>query len=1037
MAKRTYNRTPLSVSTEGINESYFNFPEFKGICDNKNYISIDQATFVDAKNVYVDNNNQLSSRPKLQTISVFEDVNTHILEIINLGAFTFYHTVKGSTYSLKFKFEDNWKSITVSKTIKLAYVNDMYVIFSENDIKAFWIEDGELVTASAADVIYTPITTIASGTQREVYQSENALTNKVITRYLFTKGDEYYPTLINKLVTVQIGNESFKIIFKQDSAVTFTSEIGIITVVPTRIYTTRLQTFLAVEGSNVTDLSHMYYSVDGVLFTEITPPDVAISGTTQFGAWTATISNSGDTLIVYTMYLEDNERRSEVYVATIDTSDPTPEVVYSLIDLTDENPLYHCNAGSYNNSNYTMYSTNYKSASFQAFAAIAAYDSSWIVVIIPCDITYDTKVVVSTNPAMDYDISSPTLSDQHVVMYKVVQIIKSSTGSYNVTSDYLADNGEVYGSGTASFAFNYILSLGLLENYRVIYFSINVSAASVNSCRYIWFSNIAGKLYYRFAINALSQRCQKNAGNISTTTDKFAGHYIASRQNDNIIDLVIQVRNSNNSVIATSNFAEISSNGYTMSAYTDTKTYSASDYPTDNNTGDIRQQQPRVYEFVRTIWSNSSIISTTVNMKRAIQYTQIYNENIAISCGYYFKNQTAIPLLNRGGIPCALYCDEDTVMYYYDNTTDTDTYQKVYSTNFSEETYIDIESTSDGQSASYTYLLPSFVDSLVNPILTVGNEIYIGDNSALSSKQMLYFPTNNITKTISDITNVVTFSTTSLGIFLENDVYELKYSTSNNLPVYTLTKTKLQLGCKPGSDVMLTYDGQSILTTNLKGLSALSYEDFVQSTDQIYSYLTENIITSYEQFAKSASTIKLYQYKNWIFMYSPTLKDFYVYDMRSASWWHWESKHTTSQIINIDNELYLRENDDLFKFVEEFENYYDNATEPIEWMFKSQKLHFGYPNNYKHVKSLTILASDDKTGAIVSKLKFYNYRNFMYENKDVVEYDVKQLTTFIKKVNFMKTNAFQFEISNYVDVAPIQFKTPNIAIKYRITEKVR
>lgn len=1045
MAKRTYNNSPLSVSTAGIDESYFNFPEFKGICDNKNYISIDQQTFVEAKNVYVDNNNQLSSRPKLQAISVFTDPNTQIIEIINLGAFTFYHTKTGKEYSLKFKFNDEWQSIETVETIKLAYINDMYVIFSEDNISAFWIEDDELVTATAADVIYTPITKIVSGSQQDVYQTENALTNKVITRYLFTTGNEYYPTLFNRSVTVHIGNESFDIVFNQNSPITFTSNIGVMSITPFRVFSTQLQTFLAVTGSSIINLSHMYYSIDGVLFTELDLPDVVTSGTFE-GQWTATISKSGDTVVVYTMYVNDGERRSEIYVATINTSDATPEVEYTLVDLTDENPLYHCNAGTHTAADYVMYSTNYKSAIISVNAAIAAYDSSWIVVIIPCNIAYDTKRVASSNPALGYDISSPTLSNQTMVMYKVVQIIKNSSGSYDITSDYLADNGDVFNS--ASNSFDYILSLGLLENYRMIYFYVRVQNNSSQQCQYIWFSNIAGKLYYRFAVDANNQRCQKNAGSIRrlTTDGLYIGHYVSSRQTDDIIELIIGV-NSSTKLYATSSSANILTNGYSMSSYTDTKTYTQADYPTEDFSitpdgsgsanGDIRQQQPRAYEPAATIWSVTVTLSTSITMSRGILYTQIYNENVAMSCGYYFKNRTATPLLDRGGIPCALYCDDSIVMYYYDDSSDTDTYQKVYSTNFDEETYIDIETTSDGQAASYNYILPSFVDMLINPILTVNNEIYIGDNSALSSEQQLYFPVDNITKTISDITNLVIFSTTSLGVFLKNDVYELKYSISNDLPVYTLTKTKLQLGCKPGSDVMLTYDGRSILTTNLKGLSALTYEDFVQSTDQIYSYLTENIITSYERFAKAANTIKLYQYKNWIFMYSPTLTYFYVYDMRTSSWWYWENKHSASQLINIDDELYLRENSSLFKFVEEFENYYDNATEPIEWMFRSQKLHFGYPNNYKHVRSLTILASNDKMGAIISKLKFYNYRNFMYENRDVVEYDIKQLTTFIKKVNFMKTNAFQFEVSNYVDVAPVQFKTPNIAIKYRITEKVR
>ena len=57
---------------------------------------------------------------------------------------------------------------------------------------------------------------------------------------------------------------------------------------------------------------------------------------------------------------------------------------------------------------------------------------------------------------------------------------------------------------------------------------------------------------------------------------------------------------------------------------------------------------------------------------------------------------------------------------------------------------------------------------------------------------------------------------------------------------------------------------------------------------------------------------------------------------------------------------------------------------------------------------------------------------------DTVLFDIDQLTTLIKRVNFVKTNAFQFEIANdETDPHPKLFETPDIVIKYRITEAVR
>ena len=83
-------------------------------------------------------------------------------------------------------------------------------------------------------------------------------------------------------------------------------------------------------------------------------------------------------------------------------------------------------------------------------------------------------------------------------------------------------------------------------------------------------------------------------------------------------------------------------------------------------------------------------------------------------------------------------------------------------------------------------------------------------------------------------------------------MYELQYDDSNStnaIHLYLLTPTKLKLGCKEGADILLNYDGSTIVLANLKGVTALTYQDFVQSTEQTYSYLSENIMTDYYEFA--------------------------------------------------------------------------------------------------------------------------------------------------------------------------------------------
>ena len=65
MARSTFRRTPLQndVDFGGLNGGFFRYTKFGGLCDNRNDAVIDQETFADCKNVFVDTNELLTSRP--------------------------------------------------------------------------------------------------------------------------------------------------------------------------------------------------------------------------------------------------------------------------------------------------------------------------------------------------------------------------------------------------------------------------------------------------------------------------------------------------------------------------------------------------------------------------------------------------------------------------------------------------------------------------------------------------------------------------------------------------------------------------------------------------------------------------------------------------------------------------------------------------------------------------------------------------------------------------------------------------------------
>lgn len=201
-----------------------------------------------------------------------------------------------------------------------------------------------------------------------------------------------------------------------------------------------------------------------------------------------------------------------------------------------------------------------------------------------------------------------------------------------------------------------------------------------------------------------------------------------------------------------------------------------------------------------------------------------------------------------------VYVDNNNIIYYDIST------KYLWTSNYEGTISADVTTwpTDDegNELPHYKLFTPNLVYNFVSNVISINNTMY------WSSKRdgKVYFPEIDNNSFEDDITAFVTFSQTSLGVFLEDSVYEFQYDSSKD--AYLLTPTKLVLGNKKGADVLLSYDGSNIFITTLKGLSALNYQDFVQSTEQTYSYLTENIMTEYDEF--NTSPIKLYQYKDWV-----------------------------------------------------------------------------------------------------------------------------------------------------------------------------
>lgn len=362
-------------------------------------------------------------------------------------------------------------------------------------------------------------------------------------------------------------------------------------------------------------------------------------------------------------------------------------------------------------------------------------------------------------------------------------------------------------------------------------------------------------------------------------------------------------------------------------------------------------------------------------------------------------------------------------VYSYTSLKD---YAVVRSTNVQE--VLEFEVLNKGNE-SYNNIVPSHISELNNFYFSEGSNLYI---SQKTENDEVYFPEINKQTFTSKITNLHPLSESEMGIFLEDEIW-YSYLTENG---YAYTKSRLDFGCKDGSDVETSFDGKYTLFDTERGFAALAYQDFVASTEQSVTFVSENIKALYDEFR--VKPVKLVKFKDYLFLYNDSIL---VFDFRTGSWWPW----TISNLNRIvrDDELMLIKEGKLCRFDFTSAKYYDMCTtkEDIDWHITSQKLHLNANNNYKHIVNMTFSAveNEDTNTSLSINLTVKNYRHFVDEGKEeVFDYRVQLIRTFVKRLNYAKVREFQYTLRmDDENAIKLPLSLSAISIKYKIGGQVR
>lgn len=948
---RTINRQPWNVRSldyGDIGYTYFGYSDWKGKCTNKNFIGVDQETFEDCNNVYVDRDNVLRSRPALK-YAKNDVVYQMIKHIWTFGPWTVYERSGNTTDNnteLTFVYgTQSWSMLLVPKGPNVVLADEKIFVFNNNFAKYFDLVTKEV--KDATDLIYSPITKLYTyGTENDLEQPNvwskthreryiwsrqtptnlDKLTGKTVTVEVegqdpividsFKKYQEY---TIAKELYKDLGTEYLYLPIKHETSagtITRVSEDNGIPMIDVSKYNSvvRAKNITKTAGSTNYVYYEIEYAIDGVNFNKLV--DLPWDDSKPYNCYYIPKFSEDGTII----YLYTSQGVLAISVLSESGEGNYRYVTWTNICTTFEIPT----AGT-----FTEYGGAYMSTynTFSVWTGIGAGSSPQYAIFMVREGTLVSKA--------NYFAASTIAFFQQ----KHSQIICNTTNTIVCTTDILTRS-----DGTTR------------TQYAILIYSTAEAEPDIH--------------YYTFGVEVPASIVYMPLRNVSLYNSLVLSGVIA-----------------------------VSNNLLYLFKYSD------------------------------------KFIDEKLTMVNTVPIVAESDSSMLTSSAYLY-NKTSLPVAST--YPIAV---KNGYLYYgiYDSTTQK---FKVYTTYITENITF-TETITDKDSVDYTFDCEA---ELSQYYISKGKTVYITSKGAYTNNDFdWYFSEEYAEHFDYEVTALHPISTTEVAVFTDNSIYYIVPTTVtlNNVEriAYQYYKSRIPLGCNAGSDVVTSYDGKYTIFSTKRGLVAMAYQDFVSSTEQALTFLSDNISQAYFDWNKGA--IKLTLYKYWLIVYRLDTELAFVYDMRNASWWP-VTYAVVRQVIEIGEDLRV-----LVRGATRYcdpgdVDYKDDFFGNISWSLKSQKLHFNAINYYKAINNITLSSVMDKlpdaSNPFTCNMRITTYRKIMdgTQAPETMSFYVDMIRTFVKKLNYIKIGQFQFEmLSDDDNVQRAPLSLTSIVVKYKTTGQVR
>lgn len=957
---RTINRQPWNVRSLNYGDTgykYFGYSDWKGKCTNKNFIGVDQETFEDCNNVYIDRDNILRSRPAMK-YAKNDVVYQMIKHIWTFGPWTVYERTGNTTDNnteLTFVYgTQSWSMLLVPKGPNVVLADEKIFVFNNNFAKYF-----DLVTKEvndATNLIYSPITKLYTYGSEKDSEKPNVWSKTHRERYIWNrKTPTNLDKLVGKTVTVELTDEEPKTItnFQKYQEYTIAKELyedldesyiylpiefkassGTITRAPVTDGIPMLdvsknnsvvrakKTTKTVQGTSYT-YYQLEYAIDGSNFSML--PDLP---------W-------------------DDSKPYDCYYIPKFSEDGTIIYLYTSKGILAISVLSESGKGNYRYATWTNLCTRYN--------------------------------IPTTNVFTEFGCA-------HMSTYNTFSVFTGIDGGENVQYSLF-----MVREGTLVSKANWYTNAQKFNHYH---YKMICNTSKTVMCTIHRLTDGAGRDRTQFMITEFT-----------TAEAEPSSNYMAFGEPNNVPVSVGYMVLRNVALYDTG----ILSGAIAIPSTPNTK------YMYLFKCGD---------SFADEKLTNDAFSFNTTALIVAESDSSIFTQL------QYLFHKTILPV--QSTYPIAVKND----YLYYGIYNDTTHKFNVYTTYISDNISF-TETVVDKTTIDYSFENEA---ELSQYYISKGKTVYISSKGAYTNNDFeWYFSEEYVENFDYEVTALHPISTTEVAVFTENSIYYVVPTTITVNDVervaYQYYKSRIPLGCNKGSDIVTSYDGKYTIFSTKRGLVAMSYQDFVNSTEQALTFLSDNISQAYFDWNKGA--IKLTLYKYWLIVYRLDTESAYVYDMRNSSWWP-ITYAVVQQVIEIGEDLRVLVRNAIRYCDTGDDNYKDDFYGNISWSLKSQKLHFNAINYYKAISNITLSSVMDKvpdvTNPFTCNMRVTTYRKIMDDTQapETMAFYVDMIRTFVKKLNYMKVGQFQFEMFSDDDNAQQSpLSLTSIVVKYKTTGQVR